>query len=93
MEAIIDTMFICLGLIIWQAGFLATVIGVLLILANTESVLKLAGMTSLATDMKYIRKIKSIVEPVDRSTKFGVLTFAGGACLMLIGGAIIKGFV
>ena len=93
MEVIMDMIFICLGLVIWQAGLLATVVGVLLIKANTESVLKLAGMTSLAIDMKYIRKIKSIVEPVDRSTKLGVLMFAGGAGLMLTGAAIIKGFI
>ncbi len=93
MEAIINLIFISLGLVIWQAGLLATVVGVLLIKATTESVLKLAGMTSLAIDMKYIRKIKSIVEPVDRSTNLGTVMLAGGACLMLIGTAIIKGFI
>ncbi len=93
MEVIIAIIFISLGLVTWQVGLLATVAGVLLIKADTESVLKLAGMMSLTTDMKVIRKIKSIVEPVNRSTKLGILMSVGGACLMLIGVAIIKGFI
>ena len=93
MKVIVDIIFISLGLVTWQAGLLATVAGVLLIKTNTESVLKLAGMMSLAMDMKVIRKIKSIVEPVNKSTKLGILMFAGGACLMLIGAAIIKGLI
>ena len=93
MEVFMDMIFICLGLVIWQAGLLTTVLGIALIKTQTEDILKLAGMTSLAIDMKYIRKIKSIVEPVDRSTKLGVLMFAGGAGLMLTGVAIINGFI
>ena len=93
MQGMIDIIFISLGLIIWQAGLLATIAGILLIKARTESVLKLAGLMSLMTDMKYIRKIKSIVEPVNRSTKLGVIMLVAGAGLMVIGGAIIKGFI
>lgn len=90
MELYVDIIIINAGLISSLTGLLICCMGTGLIFVKSESVLKIAGIMSLAAGEKTIRRLRSLVEPLDKTIPFGLLMLIIGIALMGLGGYLIK---
>lgn len=90
MELYIDIIKINAGLISSLTGLLTCCMGIGLIMIKPESILKIAGMMSLAAGENTIRRLRNLVEPLDKTIPLGLCMFIAGIALMGLGGYLIK---
>ena len=93
MRWLIDIIGICSGNTLWLLGLISVGVGVWGLKVKKESVLKAVNMMSMMTGGKpvgFAAKLKSLVDPTDRTREFGRKMLILGGILLIIGAAFIR---
>lgn len=90
---LVDVIGICTGNTLWLAGLVCVGLGVWGLKVKKESVLKAVTMMSMMTGGKpvgFAGKLKSLVDPTDRTKEFGKKMLIAGGIILVIGASFIR---
>jgi uncharacterized membrane protein YiaA len=93
MGVIVDLAGICVGNTLWLVGLVVMGVGLWLVRANQEKVMKLVGMLSILSagqPQGLADKLTHLVQPRDRTTAVGAITLLIGIGLAAVGCYLLK---